>query len=46
VSAGAAIAQANHGLTRRAATQMLSEGRYDGMLGESVPYAELNGLFR
>jgi 2-methylisocitrate lyase-like PEP mutase family enzyme len=46
VSAGGAIAQANHGLTRRAATQMLTEGRYDGMLGESVPYPELNALFR
>jgi 2-methylisocitrate lyase-like PEP mutase family enzyme len=46
VSAGSAIAQLNHGLTRRAATQMLSQGRYDGMLGESVPYPELNGLFR
>ena len=38
VSAGAAIAQAAHGLTRKAATQMLTDGRYDAMFEVSVPY--------
>jgi len=45
VSAGAAIAQAVHGLTRRLATALLTEGRYDAMLEGTVPYGELNALF-
>ena len=45
VSAGSAIAQAAHGITRRAAVQMLAEGRYDAMFETTTAYAELNGLF-
>lgn len=45
VSAGGAIAQAAHGLTRKATMQFLSAGRYDAMFETTVPYAELNGLF-
>jgi 2-methylisocitrate lyase-like PEP mutase family enzyme len=45
VSAGSAIAQAAHGTTMRAATQLLADGRYDAMLEASPTYAELNGLF-
>jgi 2-methylisocitrate lyase-like PEP mutase family enzyme len=46
VSAGAAIAQATHALTRRCAQQILSEGGYAAMFAATVPYGELNGLFR
>jgi 2-methylisocitrate lyase-like PEP mutase family enzyme len=45
VSAGSAIAQAAHGATMRAATQLLGEGRYDAMLEAAPTYAELNALF-
>ena len=45
VSAGAAIAQAVHGLTRRAATELLREGRYDAMFDRPMTYGELNALF-
>lgn len=45
VSAGAAIAQAGYALLRRAATEMLADGRYDAMFAAGVPYAEMNGLF-
>jgi 2-methylisocitrate lyase-like PEP mutase family enzyme len=45
VSAGAAIVQAVHGLTRRLATAMLREGTYAEMPQGAMPYAELNGLF-
>ncbi len=44
VSAGAAIAQAAHGLVRREATRLLAEGRYDGMFETVVSYPEMNGL--
>jgi hypothetical protein len=44
VSAGAAIAQAAYGLVRRTATQLLAEGRYEGMFEASVAYGELNAL--
>ena len=45
VSAGSAIAQAVHGLTRRLATALLTGGIYDAMLEGTVPYGELNGMF-
>jgi len=45
VSAGSAIAQAAHGVTMHAATQLLTEGRYDAMFGTTVAYGELNALF-
>jgi 2-methylisocitrate lyase-like PEP mutase family enzyme len=45
VSAGAAIAQAAHGLTRRLATRLLAGG-YDGVFEGAAPYPELNALFR
>jgi 2-methylisocitrate lyase-like PEP mutase family enzyme len=45
ISAGAAIAQATHGLTRAAATALLAEGRYEKLFETSVPYPELNGMF-
>lgn len=45
VSAGGAIAEAACGLTRRAATELLREGRYDAMFESPMAYAELNGLF-
>lgn len=46
ISAGAAIAQAAHGLTRKATTQLLRDGHYEAMFEVSVGYAEMNGLFR
>jgi 2-methylisocitrate lyase-like PEP mutase family enzyme len=46
VSAGAAIAQAVHGLARRLATQLLADGGYGALFEGAVPYAELNALFR
>ena len=45
VSAGSAIAQAVHGLTRRAATRFLDQGGYDAMFEAPVTYAEMNDLF-
>jgi 2-methylisocitrate lyase-like PEP mutase family enzyme len=45
VSAGGAIAQAAHGLTRRLATGMLREGTYAQMAEGGVPYGDLNGIF-
>ncbi len=45
VSAGAAIAQASYGLARRAATQLLAEGRYEAMFDGAVAYPEMNALF-
>jgi 2-methylisocitrate lyase-like PEP mutase family enzyme len=45
VSAGSAIAQLALGSARRAAAQLLRDGRYDAMLEASVPYGELNALF-
>lgn len=46
ISAGAAIAQAAHGLTQRAASQFLHDGRYDAMFdAPSVAYPQLNALF-
>ncbi|MCC6767063.1 MAG: isocitrate lyase/phosphoenolpyruvate mutase family protein [Deltaproteobacteria bacterium] len=45
VSAGAAIAQAVHGLTRRLAARLLADGGDAGLFEGAVPYAELNGLF-
>ena len=46
VSAGSAIAQAAHAITRRAASQLLADGRYDAMFETSVAYGELNALFQ
>ena len=45
VSAGSAIAQLALGSARRAAAQLLRDGRYDAMLEPSVAYGELNALF-
>lgn len=45
VSAGSAIAQAAHGLTRHITRQLLDEGRYDAMAERLADYAELNRLF-
>jgi 2-methylisocitrate lyase-like PEP mutase family enzyme len=44
VSAGAAIAQAAHGLTRRLATQLLS-GEAGSLFEGAATYGELNALF-
>jgi 2-methylisocitrate lyase-like PEP mutase family enzyme len=44
VSAGAAIAQAAHGLTRRLATQLLA-GEAGSLFEGSATYGELNALF-
>lgn len=44
VSAGAAIAQAAYGLTRRAATRFLDQGGYDAMFETPITYGEMNGL--
>jgi 2-methylisocitrate lyase-like PEP mutase family enzyme len=46
VSAGSAIAQRAYAAARRAATEMLIDGRYDAMLEAGVPYPEMNALFR
>jgi len=46
VSAGSAIAQAAHAITRRAASQLLGDGRYDAMFEAAVAYGELNALFQ
>ncbi len=46
LSAGSAIAQAAHGLTRRAATSFFHEGRPDAMFEAAAAYGELNALFR
>jgi len=47
VSAGSKIAQAAHGLTRRAAMSLLQEGRLDDAMFEgAAEYGELNALFR
>jgi 2-methylisocitrate lyase-like PEP mutase family enzyme len=45
VSAGAAIAQAVHGLTRRLAAQVLAGGASAELFTGAAPYAELNALF-
>jgi 2-methylisocitrate lyase-like PEP mutase family enzyme len=45
VSAGSAIAQVALASARRAAAQLLRDGRYDAMLEASVTYGELNALF-
>ncbi len=45
MSAGAALARAAHGLTRRLATQLLTDGAAPGLFEGAVPYAELNALF-
>lgn len=46
VSAGAAIAQAAHGLTRRLASRLLADGGYGAMFEGAAAYPELNALFR
>ena len=45
VSAGSSIAGAVYGLTRRAVTRFLQEGRYDKMLSNAIGYREINALF-
>ena len=46
LSAGSQIAQAVHGLTRRAATSFFEDGRGDAMVEGAATYGELNALFR
>lgn len=46
VSAGAAVAQAAHGLTRRLTTQLLADGGYAATFEGAAAYPELNALFR
>ncbi len=46
VSAGQFIAQAAYAIARRAATRLLEDGTYDAMFAETIPYGELNALFR
>jgi len=46
VSAGGAIAQAAHGLTRRLAAQLLADEGYGGIFEGIATYPELNALFR
>lgn len=45
VSAGAAIAETVYATVRRAALQLLSEGRYEAMFESAMSYSELNALF-
>jgi 2-methylisocitrate lyase-like PEP mutase family enzyme len=45
VSAGSAISQSAYGLAKRAATQLLEEGRYDLLQERALTHAELNALF-
>ena len=45
VSAGSAVAAAALGAARRAAKQLLAEGRYESLYAEPVAYAEMNALF-
>jgi 2-methylisocitrate lyase-like PEP mutase family enzyme len=45
VSAGAAIAQAAHGLTRRLTKQLLEIGTYQALFEAPATYPELNALF-
>ncbi|MEO6028233.1 MAG: isocitrate lyase/phosphoenolpyruvate mutase family protein [Candidatus Binatia bacterium] len=46
VSAGAAIAQAAHGLARKFATQLLADGGYGAIFEGAAAYGEMNALFR
>lgn len=46
VSAGGAIAQAAHGLTRRLTAQLLADGGYGAAFEGAATYPELNALFR
>jgi 2-methylisocitrate lyase-like PEP mutase family enzyme len=45
VSAGSAITQSAYALAKRAAEQLLREGRYDALLERSLSHPELNALF-
>ena len=45
VSAGSALTQSAYGLTKRAVTQLLKEGRYELMLERALTHPELNALF-
>ena len=45
VSAGSAVAAAALGAARRAAKQLLEEGRYESLYAEPVAYGEMNALF-
>jgi 2-methylisocitrate lyase-like PEP mutase family enzyme len=46
VSAGSAITQSVYGLAKRAATQLLKDGRYDLLQERSMSHPELNALFK
>jgi 2-methylisocitrate lyase-like PEP mutase family enzyme len=45
VSAGSVIAPAAYGMAQRAATQLLTDGRYQAMLETIADYAGLNALY-
>ncbi len=45
VSAGSAITQSAYGLAKRAALQLLKEGRYDLLQERAMTHPELNALF-
>lgn len=45
VSSGSALARAAYAIARRAATQFVTEGRYDAMFETTAEYAELNALY-
>lgn len=45
VSLGSALTQSAYGITKRAATQVLKEGRYDLLFERTLLHPELNALF-
>ena len=45
MSAGSGIAQTIHGVAKRAARQLLDEGRYDLLQERAMTHPELNALF-
>jgi len=45
VSSGSALTRAAYAIARRAATEFLTEGRYDAIFETTAPYAELNALY-
>ena len=46
LSAGSSICAAALGTARRAAKQLLAEGRYEELYAGPVAYAEMNALFQ
>lgn len=45
VSVGSGPARAIMALTRRIGSDLLEQGRFDAMLADTIPYAEVNALF-